>query len=61
MLAQALRDERLVLVDGALPLGAIVATAVLDRCSAITAQSAAALRERDLLDELVLHPSAPVQ
>lgn len=47
MLAQALRDERLVLVDGALPLGAIVATAVLDRCSAITAQSAAALRERD--------------
>jgi len=45
-LQHAYREDRLVLVDGELPLGAIVATAVLDRCSAITEPGTATLRER---------------
>lgn len=42
------RDEgRLALVDGQLPLGAIVATVVVDRCRRMTRESIAELTQRD--------------
>lgn len=46
-LLAALGAGTLVEVDGKLPLGAIICTAVIDRCSEMTAESIAALRDRD--------------
>lgn len=46
-LISALEAGTLVEVDGKLPLGALIATAVIDRCSEMTPESIAALRERD--------------
>lgn len=46
-LMAALDAGTLLEVDGKLPLGAVIATAVIDRCSRMTPESIAALRERD--------------
>jgi hypothetical protein len=46
-LMAALDAGTLVEVDGKLPLGAVIATAVIDRCSRMTPESIAALRECD--------------
>jgi hypothetical protein len=46
-LREALDDGRLMLVDGELPLGALIATIVVHRCSAMTAESIATLEQRD--------------
>lgn len=46
-LQEAGADGRLVLVDGRLPFGALIATVVLDRCRRMTAEGIAELEERD--------------
>ncbi len=47
LLREARDAGSLVFVDGELPLGAIVGSAVIDRCAAMTAASCDELRERD--------------
>jgi hypothetical protein len=46
-LSEALDAGTLMLVDGELPLGAIIATVVIHRCSAMTRESVAELERRD--------------